>query len=177
MRRLLYILCFLPAVGCTKIGWEDVPGANVYASAPYSTAEQSEVWNSEVSNRVSEWNVNLEEIGCIVPFVFTPQQGHAIVLVPESKWEHGKNFGGMTFRDAFGDGGHIDIRGDDPDRHDGALMHELGHAMGLDHADPANGPSVMNRYLGAGVLYPRDLEAAACVLGCGPCDNVNDFGL
>ena len=65
----------------------------------------------------------------------------------------------------------IRVRDHGSTRDDGTVVHELGHALGLDHASATFGPSVM---IGKGhetrVVLERDAVAAACELGCGLCD-------
>lgn len=55
----------------------------------------------------------------------------------------------------------------------GQVAHELGHLVGLGHADPMFGDSAMT-VPPAEQMYARDVAAIACQLGCGPCDPTAD---
>lgn len=55
----------------------------------------------------------------------------------------------------------------------GQVAHELGHLIGLGHADPGRGESAMT-VPPAEQMYARDVAAIACQLGCGPCDPMAD---
>lgn len=164
MRKMFFLLCLLPA--CDG-AWDDMPNAHVHANAV--RPDQQEAWSYEVSRRIGSWNVLLEERGCEAPFQMA-DDGHEINLIPEADWPHNSRYAGLAFGDDVWGPGRIDIKGDLAEQHGGALLHELGHAMGLGHTDPADGPSIMLPVTGESRLLDRDLEAAACLLGCGPCD-------
>jgi hypothetical protein len=114
---------------------------------------------------VQLWNDALIARGCPVPFTVGPE-GHRIELVPMERWRY-DTAAGYTDTQSI----QVRVRDDGSMRDDGTVVHELGHALGLDHASAAFGPSVM---IGKGhetrVVLERDAAAAACELGCGVCD-------
>jgi len=143
--------------GCTEWrGWTDMPTATVTPAGP---AE----WQTVVAGGIQLWNDALSARGCPTPFTIGPG-GHRIELVPAERWEYDTAAG-------YTDESAIEVREKDGSvRDDGTVVHELGHALGLDHASIDYGPSVM---IGKGhetrVVLDRDASAAACALGCGPC--------
>ena len=141
-------------------GWDDVPTATITPRA--STAHDAE-WTAFVTDQAAVWANILAPFGCAPPFV-VGDGGHVVELVPASDWSYGDGVGGMTtdvieVREAKTGGV----------RRSSMLLHELGHALGLDHADAAFGASIMTAKVGTAIAA-RDVAAAACRLGCGPCD-------
>lgn len=158
----------LVSVGCVEPwrAWDDVPGAVL---TPTATPDRRAAWTAVVAHDAETWNDALRAIGCSPPFSLG-DGGHEIALVERAAWEHDTAVGFTTLDT-------IVVR-EDPDggaRSDGTTAHELGHALGLEHADLAYGPSVM---IGKGhetqAPNERDTAAAACRLGCGPCDLAAD---
>ncbi len=156
-------LVILGAAGCAEPwrAWDDVPGAVL---TPTAAPDRRSAWTAVVAHDAETWNDALRAVGCAPPFSIG-EGGHAIALVELAAWPHDTAVGFTTSE-------MIDIR-EGPDgtmRSDGTTAHELGHALGLEHADPAFGPSVM---IGKGhetrAPNERDVAAAACRLGCGAC--------
>lgn len=151
-------------VGCaTPNGWDDVPTAVV---TPAAEPSQLTAWHAQAVALVDQWAALLAPLGCAAPFV-VGDGGHVVRLVPRADWEYASRGDGWTDED------RIEIAGDVPPI-PALLLHELGHALGLGHADPAFGPSLMTKQVGQGV-FPRDIAAAACVMGCGPCDAADHY--
>lgn len=158
----LALLIALALAGCVESTWDDVPSAPVHAEGG------GEAWAGEVSRFVGAWSVTMEQAGCPRPFELA-DDGHPIVLVEVSDWDHGDNIAGMTFgEDVFGAVGHVEVKGDFATGHGAVLLHELGHAMGLEHVDQGL-PSIMVPAPLEARIHPADIAAAACALGCGPC--------
>lgn len=136
----------------------NVPEAPV---TPRSAPDQLEAWTLRVQTDIDTWADALAELGCTTPpFVLSPVgSGYDVTLVPRADWTDSDHVG---FQHADG----IDIRSrtDGSPPTGGTLLHELGHAMGLDHV--VGRASVMNE-IGAPRLMPGDAEAAMAVLGCG----------
>lgn len=150
--------------GCSdSVAWIDVPGAHIWAVA---SPQFADVWRSEVTNASEAWNVGLVARGCPRPFVVA-DDGHLVKLVPSDQWHHA-SANGWTDADTI----EIEERkGVAPTPF--VVMHELGHALGLDHARASFGESVMF-VSGDHGLQVRDLAAAACRMNCGPCDPAAD---
>lgn len=138
--------------GCATSGvqWDDVPTATITAHA---LPELQADFARYVEGAAGHWNRLLVERGCEPPFAMGPE-GHAIVLVPSDAWEYGS-------RDGYTDGDEIRLAGNTVPPQ-ALLLHELGHAIGLDHVE---GRSIMSEPIGLGI-YPSDVEAAASAMGC-----------
>jgi hypothetical protein len=173
----LCLIFLLAATGCERELWQnDVP---VKAMTMGSNAFAAAVWEDRVQLDIYQWRSLLPE-GCPMPFHFDQDDPEArqVWLVPQSEWRkkgaigfyhEGRNpWNSATPYSSISilalDDGSLDLYAYEPTWT--VLMHELGHAMGLNHADPKYGSSVM---LPAGEqVQPRDIEAAAFALGCGP---------
>jgi hypothetical protein len=97
---------------------------------------------------------------------------HPVRLVPVAEWRFPGRSGITTDDVPSQPPGSIEIRLDDAAaayRHT-YLLHEFAHTLGLNHADPAFGPSILTPTPSSLHLEARDIVAAACALGCGPCD-------
>lgn len=151
-----------------------VPGAWHLPATLTVTADDPsklDLWRAEVVFNVGElaFAVNaISPAGCPSPFVIG-DDGHDVRLVTEcDRLESGVS-GGQDQDD-----GYIAVRGDPVENNfrsglRGTIMHELGHAIGLPHADPYRGQSAMTVPPGT-QLFAQDADALACVLGCAPCD-------
>jgi hypothetical protein len=163
---------------CSYDGWRDVPGATLRPISEVSTMPQTD-WAGFVVDAATIWNEALATVpGCPVPFnvEMAAEGGHPVRYISRHLWPHG-NATGMTRTDAWGQGpAFVDIVADDEWNHDFdlTLLHELGHGIGLGHARLDLGPSIMIGAPGA-QIYPRDIVAAACALGCGPCDGEDGY--
>ncbi len=145
--------------------FEDMPTSlltPVSSGAAFSTQ-----WEAQVAEGSDEWNASVGPLGCPTLFRVGPH-GHPVNLVPRAYFPYPAE-GGETPHD----GGFISVMmtsvGGPNAESKIILLHELGHAIGLDHADPAYGPSIMTSYP-ASDIQPRDVDAAACAITCGPCD-------
>ncbi len=130
--RITIILISLLS-GCTLIGeiqmawikW-DLPSA----VTPVAESSKEERWVQEVGVAIEEWNQVMEGMGCEPPF-WIDEGGYPIELLPE--YTLGDNVG-LTYR--------TNIQVEDVYYRHNVLLHELGHVMGLEHAD-GSVPSIM----------------------------------
>lgn len=151
------LLAVVLMAGCLDTRWE-MPAAHVVAVADDSS--HAAEWTTAVAAAVDEWNTLLAARGCAAPFVVS-SSGHEIRLVARAAWSDDSAVGledadSILIRSSSDNGVPVGT----------TLQHELGHAMGLEHANPADGPSVMLPH-GGPDIQPRDVDAAAKELGCG----------
>jgi len=151
VKALVLWLCMLS--GCLSRAWDDVPGAVVTPVA--DRAEHQAEWEVNVAFSVNEWGDGLEGVGCPRPFV-VGDGGHPVTLIYTEGNTHG-------VQDVDG----IEVYQQRPS-FPLLVLHELGHALGLDHA-PDGEESVMTAWVVASTVSSYDIKQAACVLGCGPC--------
>jgi hypothetical protein len=165
MKGALVVLALL--TGCLDSKWEDVPGAKV---TPVAEPPHQDGWAVTVQTAVDTWAAVLRDYGCPAPFVMA-EDGHPIRFVYDETGDNGIQWGAGL----GGPGPSIEIRARDVDNVT-LVLHELGHALGLGHADAAFGGSLMVPKIFPGtVLTSRDIEAAACELGCGPCTGPDPY--
>lgn len=169
MKTIVILFALSACSGCLGRGdWPDVPTATITPIA--ARPELQTAWVAAVANQAQVWNSALEWYGCPSPFRIG-EDGHAIRLIPAADWDDGHDVEGAT------DDYEVRIRehrGGIPPVLSMIIVHELGHAIGLGHASMAYGPSVMIGVGGLNVWNERDGAAAACEMGCGPCDDSAD---
>lgn len=147
-KSLLLMLAACNGWGDTLDPVNHVPGVN------------DAVWHSEVSAASDIWRDSMTE-GCY-PFhiAVDGECGNHVTLVPRSEWDHDDKYNGVENTSD----GDIDIIGDSPYNRRPILLHELGHAMGLDHDLDTN--SIMHPTSHASLPTWRDVRNAESALGC-----------
>lgn len=158
---ILLVLAVISACGgCIPGAWDDVPTASVRVEAP---PEYLDAWRVKVQFAVDSWSAVLPT-GCPAPFQLA-DEGHPIRLIPNAQWRWGHDVLGIQ------DDGGIEVRLEQGNVK-ATVAHELGHALGLDHATPDRArPSIMTYSSkdpgSADLPTMRDGMTAAHILECG----------
>jgi hypothetical protein len=151
-----------PAAGCHDTAWDDVPGATlrpVDTRGDGPTLGPRVVWSEEVAHAADVWNSALAARGCPAPFGSVgPEGDHPVRLIERADWDHGTEVAGMEHSDGWIEVVHMST----PEQRRRVLVHELGHAIGLDHM----GGGVMNAKARSDTPSEAELTVAADLLGC-----------
>lgn len=159
-------LFLVVAVACDP-SWSpsDFPGAKV---RPVATADNYDMWVTHVTKLTSAWAAAVAPFGCEAPFVLAPDDvdAYPVKLVEPSDWDEPDLIGACWYN-------RIEVLHNSVIS--ATLAHELGHAMGLEHHDEEFGQSIMDNTGAPRVVTEGDARAAACQLGCGPCDTIDEY--
>ena len=157
------VLLFTLLAACTLPAddpWDDMPGSKVTPVFP----DGQDWWYVRVEAEAAQWAKAVEPHGCPAPFLVVPEGGRPVRLVPPEEWRHPANKIGVETPDG------IDIRWYQTDLiPEGRwttpiLLHEMGHALGLEHSD--NEYEAMHTPAWEYAPAVREGELAAMSIGC-----------
>lgn len=153
-------LILLIAVSCGGRFWFDVPVAKLRPIGSDPT------WRAQVAEAAGIWNRHLVALGCPPAFVVSDGPGgHPVVLVPSEDWGR-VDAAGTTLSDTWYRVGEISVVDSlSPSSRGQVLLHELGHAIGLDHTDDPG--SIMRAPPLVQYVSYRDIVDAASLMRCG----------
>lgn len=154
-------------VGCGVDAWPT--GAKARPVLLGVSPERLPEWRIAVEQALSTWNWrmngnDLNHVECAVPIEIAADDDPdacPVGLTAPDQWIHDSSLDGVE-ADCW-----IDIRGTEPDGHVSLLIHEFGHAMGLDHSDDPQ--SIMHEQVKARAIpTDEDVRAAREAVGCAP---------
>lgn len=149
---MLKIMAVAALLGGCDARW-DLPASITPKAEPSALAE----WSVYVEEQMDVWNNVLMERGCDPPF-HLGDEGYSVILVPRDKWTADGYVGFQHYDSIEVCGPSVGVV-----PKSGTLLHELGHALGLEHV--SGRPSLMNP-IPQKELMPGDVDYAAEILGC-----------
>lgn len=152
--KLLFTLVFV--AGCVSPVTHDTVVTPVWPDAP--SEAWAGLWTHQVMDAIDYWKIAIG-LDCQFP-VFVGDNGPEVTLVTPDHWKHAPEVMGLYDQED----GSIEIVGADPILYRGALLHELGHAIGLQHTTDVQ--SVMFPVYGDKLPTSADAMTARIALGC-----------
>lgn len=168
--RHLVTLAMLSSCGaCVSydVGLDDLPTAALRPEVGEGfTASAAELWPAIVGDAADAWNGALLAAGCGAPFhlAVADEPAYPVTLWTRTAWPHGAGDVGHLSSGRVG-AGRVDVCARAPlSRTLPIAVHELGHALGLAHAEPGE-DSAMTPTVGDLVApSPGDVEWACAEL-------------
>lgn len=162
MALTMRVFLLLALVGCVDEGptnahqWHDIP---LVTLTPTVFGVDAAAWEYAVADAAEDWEQILRNVDCEVTFAVATG-GHEVCGWAVKEWPFPTHWMGVT---GYGAHESIDVIAElDTPRLHQTLMHELGHAMGLEHVEGRT--SVMNP--AGGVFVEQDVADAARAIGC-----------
>jgi hypothetical protein len=164
--------------GCASgFPWGGIPAERGEAPLPIrpvvgdavSVGDPDAAWTAMAARVAGDWAEALAPYGCPPPFIVSESAGHLVWLVPEAEWHQDDGYLGMTYPDDGWGDGWSEVRWmGDFGRHR-ILLHELGHALGLDHhpdAHTGGADGIMTPAPTADLPTAEEAASAAAIIGC-----------